>query len=66
MHSLQRKPRRRLTRKEKGKKKMPDYNTERDESDRGEFNSEKSEDGPSKVKSASDRKASTSANEKLR
>ena len=66
MHSPCWKPRRRLTRKEKGKKKMPEYGSETDELDQRESDFEMSEDGPSKAKSASARKASTSANEKLR
>ena len=55
MHSPHRKPRRRLTRKEKG-----------NESDRRESDSEETGDGSSKMKSASTEKASTSANERLR
>ena len=66
MQSPRRKPRRRLTRKEKGKKKMPEYGSETDELDQRESDFEMSEDGPSKAKYASARKASTSANEKLR
>ena len=66
MHSPRRKPRRRITRKEKGKKKMPEYGTDRDLSDLHESDSEKSNDGPSRAKSASAKKASTSANEQLR
>ena len=46
MHSPRRKPRRQLTRKEKWKKKMPDYGTDRDESDKRESDSEKSDDKP--------------------
>ena len=65
VHSPRRKPRRRLTRKEKGKKKMIECDTERDESDRSESDSENSEEGSSKEKSVSVRKASTSANEQL-
>ena len=52
-------------RKEKGKKKVSDYGTDRNESDRLESDSEKSDDGPSRAKSASAEKASTSANEQL-
>ena len=66
MHSPCWKPRRRLTRKEKVKKKMLEYNTDRDESDRRESDSEKSNDGPSRAMSTSAKKASTSANEQLR
>ena len=44
MHSPCRKLRRWLTHNEKGKKKMPDYGTDREESDRRESNSEKSHD----------------------
>ena len=65
VHSPRNKPRRRLTRKENGKKKMPEYDSERDESNRCESDSEKSEYGPSKAKSASAKKVSTSANEQL-
>ena len=57
MHFPLRKPRRRLTRKEKGKKKMLNYGTDRDESERRESDSEKSDDGSSRVKSASAEKA---------
>ena len=53
-------------RKEKGKKKVSDYDTDRNESDRRESNSEESGDGSSRAKSASAKKASTSANEQLR
>ena len=66
MHSPQRKPRRRLTRKEKGEKKVSDSGTDRRELDRREFDSEETGDGSSKVKSTSADKASTSANEPLR
>ena len=66
VHYLCRKPRRRLTRKMKGKKKVSDSGTDRNESDRREFDSEGIGDGCSKVKSASAKKASTSANERLR
>ena len=61
-----RKPRRRLTRKEKGKKYMPEYDTYRDESDQRESDSEKSDERPSRAKSTSAKKASTSANEQFR
>ena len=66
VHSLRGKPRRQLTRKEKGKKKMLEYDTNRGELDRRESDSKKSNDGPLRVKSASAKKASTLANEKLR
>ena len=66
VHSPRRKPRRRLTRKEKGKKKVSDSGTDRNELDRHEFDSEGTSDGSSKAKSASTEKASTSANERLR
>ena len=52
VHSPRRKPRRRLTRKEKGKKKMPKYGTDRGESDQRESDSEKSDGGSSRAKSA--------------
>ena len=63
MHSPCRKPWRRLTHKEKGKKRVSDTGTDRDESDRREPDSEDSGDGSSKAKSASTEKASTSTNE---
>ena len=66
MHSPRRKPRRRLTRKEKGKQKVSDSGTDRNVSDRHESDSEGADDGSSKVKSVSTEKASTSANERLR
>ena len=59
VHSPRRKLRRRLTRKENGKKKMPAYDTDRVESNRRESDSKK-------VKPVSARKASSSANEQLR
>ena len=64
MHSPRRKPRRRLTRKEKGKKRVSDSGTNRYESNRHESDSEGTGDGSSKMKSASTEKASTSANER--
>ena len=65
VHSPRRKPRRRLTRKEKGKRKVLDSGTDKNESDRRESDSEGTGDGSSKMKSASTEKASTSANERL-
>ena len=65
VHSPRRKPRRRLTRKEKGKK-VSDSGMDRNESDQRESDSKGTGDGSSKVKSASTEKASTSANERLR
>ena len=65
VHSSRRKLRGRLTRNEKGKKKMSVYDTDKDESDRRESDSEKSDDGPSRAKSMSASKASTLANEQL-
>ena len=53
VHSPRRKPRRRLMRKEKGKRKVSDSGTDRNESDRCESDSEETGDGSSKVKSAS-------------
>ena len=64
MHSPCTKPRRRLTRKEKGKKKELYSDTDKNESDRRESDSEGTGDRSSKVKSASAKKASTSANER--
>ena len=66
VHSPRRKPRRQLTRKEKGKKKVSDCGTDGNESIRRESDSEGTVDGSSKAKSASTEKASTSANERLR
>ena len=63
VHSPHRKPRRRLTRKEKGKKKVPDYGTDRNESDRRESDSEDSGNGSSRAKFTSAEKTSTLANE---
>ena len=60
VHSLCIKPRRWLTCKEKGKKKMTKYDTDRRKSD-----SKKSYDGPSTSKFSSAKKALTSANEHL-
>ena len=53
VHSPRKKPRRRLTRKEKGKKKVSDSGTDRNESDRRESDSEGTGDGSSKAMSAS-------------
>ena len=66
MHSPRRKPRRRLMRKQKGKKKMLEYGMDRNESNRHKSDSEKSDDGPLRAMSASAKKASTLANEQLR
>ena len=66
VHSPRRKPSRQLTRKKKGRKKVPDSGTDRNESDRRESDSEDSGDGSSRAKSASTEKASTSTNEQLR
>ena len=75
MHSPRKKPRRRLTRKEKGKRKVSDSGTDRNESDSGtdtnesdrrESDSEGTGERSSKPKPASTEKASTSANERLR
>ena len=52
--------------KEKGKKKMSEYDTENGVSDQHESDSEKCDDGLSRAKSALAKKASTSANEQLR
>ena len=48
VHSPRRKPRRRLTNKEKGKRKWSDSGTDRNESDRHESDSEETGDGTSK------------------
>ena len=52
VHFPRRKPRRWLTRKEKGKKKVSNSGTDRNESDRRESDSEGTGDGSSQVKSA--------------
>ena len=59
------KSRRRLTRKEKGKKKLLDYDTDRNESDRRASRSEESDDRSSRAKFATT-EVSTSGNEQLR
>ena len=66
VETQRRKPRRKLTCKEKGKKKVSDSGTDRNESDRRESDSEGNGDGSSKVKFVSTEKASTSANVRLR
>ena len=66
VHSPRRKPRRWRTRKEKGKKKMLEHGTDKGESDRRKYDCDKSDDGPSRAKSTSAKKASTSATEQLR
>ena len=66
VHSPCRKPRRRLTRKEKGKKKVLDSGTDRSESDRRESDSEENGDGTSKSNSASAEKASTLASDHVK
>ena len=52
LHSPRKKPRRRLTCKEKRKKKVSDFGTDRNESERRESNYEGIGDGSSKAKSA--------------
>ena len=54
VHSPRRRPRRRLTRKEKGKKKLSDSGTDRRESDRRESDSEDS--GSTELQSRSPRR----------
>ena len=71
MHSPRRKLRRRLTRKEKGKKKVSDSSRDMKESvrrgsDRRGSDSEGTGDRSSKAKYATAEKASTSANERVR
>ena len=66
MHSPQRMPRKGLTCKEKGKKKVLNSSTDRNESDRRVSDSEDSGDGPLRAKSTSAEKALTSANGQLR
>ena len=52
-------------RKEKGKKKMPEYCTNEEESDRSESHSEKNKGGPLETKYKLDKRAQKSANDKL-
>ena len=52
-------------REEKGKKKMPEYDIDKDESDQSESDSEKNEDGPWETKSTLAKRASKLANEEL-
>ena len=66
MHSPRRKPWRRLTYNEKGKKKVLDSGTDRNKLDRHESESEESSDRSSRGKFVSAEKGSTSANEQLR
>ena len=66
VHSPRRKLRRRLTRKEKGKKKVSYSGTDRNESDRRESDSKENGDGTPRAKFPSVEKASTSADELLR
>ena len=49
-------------RKEKGKKKMLEYDTDKEESDRSESDTGKNKDGPSEMKSESAKRALKSAN----
>ena len=57
VHSPQPKSWRWLTRKEKGKKKMSEYDIGSNESDQSESVSEKNKDGPSEMKSESAKRA---------
>jgi hypothetical protein len=66
VHSQRRKPRRRFTRKEEGKKKVSEADTQSDESRRPQSDSETQGGGTSGEKSAPVEKASTLRNEKLR
>ena len=50
------------SKKKKGKKKMLEYGTDKDESDQRESESEKNKDGPSETKSMSAKRASKPAN----
>ena len=54
-----------MTRKEKGKRKMLEYDTGRDELDRSKSDSKKNDDGPSEMKSESAKTAFKSAEQKL-
>ena len=53
MHSSHKEPRTQYTHKEKGKKKMPKYDTDKGAWDRGEFDTNQSEDGPQELRSVS-------------
>ena len=66
VQSPRRMSRRHLMYKEKGKKKMSEYDTNENESNRSESDSEKNEDGSSEMKFASAKRASKSAKKQLR
>ena len=53
-------------RKEEGKKRVPDYVTDRNKSDRCESDSKESDDGSLRAMCVSAEKVSTSVNEQLR
>jgi hypothetical protein len=65
VHSPRKKPSRRFTRKEKGKRKVSDSDTQRNESHQCESDSEAQGGGTSREKSALVEKTSTSGNEIL-
>jgi hypothetical protein len=66
VHSPRKQPKRQFTRKEKGKRKVSDSDTQRDESHRRESDSEAQGAGTSGEKSVLVEKISTSGNERLR
>ena len=66
MLSTHKELRSRFIEKEKGKKKMVEYDTNKEESDWSDSDSRKHEDRPLEMKSDSDKRALKSANEKLR
>ena len=66
MLSPRKEPRRRFTRKEKGKKKMPEFETGHDESDRCASDSGKEEGGSSATKNEPAKKGLKSGNGELR
>ena len=65
VESPRQKPRRRFMRKEKGKKKMPEYDTGRAESNHIESNSKPNRKEPPRKRSKSAEKAAKSANQEL-
>ena len=65
MQSPSTKPRRWLTRKEKGKMKAPEYGTETETSDQRESETATGKDVPPRVRSESAERATKSATQKL-
>mgnify|MGYP000072978367 CR=1 FL=1 len=66
MQSPRRKSRRRLTRKQKGKMKAPEYGTETETSNQRESDMATGKDVPPRVRSESGERATKSATQKLR